>query len=249
MAGHSHAKNVAHRKAVQSAKRSQAYGKLIREVTVSAKQGMPDPAHNPRLRAAVRAALAANMPRDTVERAIKRVAAGADTENYDEVRYEGYGPGGVAVIVEALTDNRNRTASDLRSAFSKHGGALGEMNSVSFQFAREGVVRYPPSVGDADRVLEAAIEAGAQDVESDEDGHAVRTTVEDLFAVRDALEAALGAAESAKLEWRPNATIPVDEDTAKGLLRLLDVLDEHDDVQNVHANYDVADDVLDRLTA
>jgi YebC/PmpR family DNA-binding regulatory protein len=249
MAGHSHAKNVAHRKAQQSAKRSQAYGKLIREVTVSAKQGLPDPAHNPRLRAAVKAALVANMPRDTVERAIKRVASGTDTENYDEVRYEGYGPGGVAVIVEALTDNRNRTASDLRSAFSKHGGALGETNSVSFQFAREGVVRYPPAAGDADRVLEAAIEAGAQDVESDEEGHAVRTAIEDLFAVRDALEASLGQAESAKLEWRANATVPVDEDAAKALLKLLDVLDDHDDVQNVYANYDVDEAVLERLTA
>ncbi|WP_376094753.1 YebC/PmpR family DNA-binding transcriptional regulator [Roseomonas sp. CCTCC AB2023176] len=249
MAGHSHAKNVAHRKAVQSAKRSQAYGKLIREVTVSAKQGLPDPAHNPRLRAAVKAALAANMPRDTVERAIKRVAAGTDNENYDEVRYEGYGPGGVAVIVEALTDNRNRTASDLRSAFSKHGGALGETNSVSFQFTREGVIRYPLSAGDADKVLEAAIEAGAQDVETDEDGHAIRTEIEDLFAVRDALEASLGQAESAKLEWRPSATVPVDEDAGKGLMKLLDVLDDHDDVQNVYANYDMDEAVMERLTA
>ncbi|WP_159347300.1 YebC/PmpR family DNA-binding transcriptional regulator [Roseomonas harenae] len=249
MAGHSHAKNIAHRKAAQSAKRAQAWGKLIREVTVSAKSGMPDPAHNPRLRAAVKAALVANMPRDTVERAIKRVAQGTDTENYDEVRYEGYGPNGVAIIVEALTDNRNRTASDLRSMFSKNGGALGESNSVAFQFEREGVVRYPPSAGDADTVLEAAIEAGAQDVESDEDGHAIRTAVEDLFAVRDALEAKLGPAESAKLEWRPNATVPLDEESARGVLKLVDALDDHDDVQSVYANFDVPDDVLDRLTA
>jgi YebC/PmpR family DNA-binding regulatory protein len=249
MAGHSHAKNIAHRKAGQSAKRAQAFGKLIREITVSAKAGMPDPAHNPRLRAAVKAALVANMPRDTVDRAIKRVAAGADTDNYDEVRYEGYGPGGVAIIVEALTDNRNRTASDLRSAFSKHGGAMGEMNSVAFQFEREGVVRYPPEVADADAVLEAAIEAGAQDVESDEDGHAIRTAVEDLFAVRDALEAKLGPAESAKLEWRPNATVPLDEDAARSVLKLVDVLDDHDDVQSVYANFDVPDELLARLTA
>jgi len=249
MAGHSHAKNIAHRKAAQSAKRSQAWGKLIREVTVAAKTGLPDPAHNPRLRAAVKTALAGNMPRDTVERAIKRVAQGADTDNYDEVRYEGYGPGGVAIIVEALTDNRNRTASDLRSIFSKNGGALGESNSVAFQFEREGVVRYLPAAGSADAVLDAAIEAGAADVESDADGHAVRTAVEDLFAVRDALEAALGAAESARLEWRPNASVPLDEDAARSVLKLVDLLDDHDDVQNVYANFDVPDDVLERLTA
>ncbi|WP_426958141.1 YebC/PmpR family DNA-binding transcriptional regulator [Muricoccus radiodurans] len=249
MAGHSHAKNIAHRKAAQSAKRSQAWGKLIREVTVAAKTGMPDPAHNPRLRAAVKAALVANMPRDTVERAIKRVAQGADTDNYDEVRYEGYAPGGVAVIVEALTDNRNRTASDLRSIFSKNGGALGESNSVSFQFAREGVVRYPMTAGDADTVLEAAIEAGASDVESDEDGHAIRTAIEDLFTVRDALEAKLGPAESAKLEWRPNASVPVDGDTARTVLKLVEALDDHDDVQEVYANYDMPDEVMEGAAA
>ncbi|MCK8785405.1 YebC/PmpR family DNA-binding transcriptional regulator [Roseomonas sp. NAR14] len=250
MAGHSHAKNIMHRKGAQSVKKARAFGKLIREITVSAKLGLPDPAHNPRLRAAVKAALVANMPRDTVDRAIKRAAAGAEGENYEEVRYEGYGPAGVAVIVESLTDNRNRTASDLRSAFAKHGGALGETGSVAFQFERQGVIRYPFAVAGEDAMLEAAIEAGAADVESDdEDGHEIRTAVEDLFAVRDALEEKFGAAESARLEWRPNATVALDEEQAKGVLKLLDILDDHDDVQNVYANFEVSEAVAERLSA
>ncbi|MFC0408072.1 YebC/PmpR family DNA-binding transcriptional regulator [Roseomonas elaeocarpi] len=249
MAGHSHAKNIMHRKAGQSAKKAQAFGKLIREITVSAKAGMPDPAHNPRLRAAVKAALVANMPRDTVDRAIKRVAAGTDTDNYDEVRYEGYGPAGVAVIVEALTDNRNRTASDLRSAFSKHGGAMGETGSVSFQFERGGVILYKASVASDDAMLEAAIEAGASDVESDEETHEITTSVEEFTAVRDALEEKFGAAESAKLEWWPNAPIDLNEEQAQSVLKLVDILDEHDDVQNVYANFEVSDDVAARLGA
>ncbi|MFT8247051.1 YebC/PmpR family DNA-binding transcriptional regulator [Roseomonas sp. BN140053] len=249
MAGHSHAKNIMHRKAGQSAKRAQAFGKLIREITVSAKAGMPDPAHNPRLRAAVKAALVANMPRDTVDRAIKRVAAGTDTENYDEVRYEGYGPNGIAIIVEALTDNRNRTASDLRSAFSKHGGAMGETGSVSFQFERGGVIVYKASVAGEEAMLEAAIEAGASDVESDDESHEVTTTVEEFTAVRDALEEKFGAAESAKLEWWPNAPMELDEEQAQSVLKLIDVLDDHDDVQNVYANFEVSDAVAQRLSA
>ena len=249
MAGHSHAKNIMHRKAGQSAKRAQAFGKLIREITVSAKAGMPDPAHNPRLRAAVKAALVANMPRDTVERAIKRVAAGTDTENYDEVRYEGYGPSGIAIIVEALTDNRNRTASDLRSAFSKHGGAMGETGSVSFQFERGGVILYKKSAASDDAMLEAAIEAGASDVESDGDTHEITTSVEEFTAVRDALEEKFGAAESAKLEWWPNAPIDLNEEQAQSVLKLVDILDDHDDVQNVYANFEVSDDVAARLGA
>ncbi len=249
MAGHSHAKNIMHRKAGQSAKRARAFGKLIREITVSAKAGLPDPVHNPRLRAAVKAALVANMPRDTVERAIKRVAAGTDTENYDEVRYEGYGPAGVAIIVEALTDNRNRTASDLRSAFSKHGGAMGETGSVAFQFGRQGVVRYPASAAGEEAMLEAAVEAGAADVESDEEAHEVVTAVEDLFAVRDALETRFGAAEGAKLEWRPQNTVDLDEAQAQSVLRLLDALDDHDDVQGVYANFEVSADVAERISA
>ena len=206
MAGHSHAKNIMHRKAAQGAKKARAFGKLIREITVSAKQGLPDPAMNPRLRAAVKAALAANMTRDTVDRAIKRASTAGQGEDYQEVRYEGYGPYGVAIIVEALTDNRNRTAGDLRSAFAKHGGALGETNSVAFQFERKGVIAYPAAAASADAMLEAAIEAGAQDVESDDEGHEVTTTIEDFFAVRDALEAAFGASETAKLEWVPSVT-------------------------------------------
>jgi YebC/PmpR family DNA-binding regulatory protein len=248
MAGHSHAKNIMHRKAAQGAKKAQAFGKLIREISVSAKQGLPDPAMNPRLRAAVKAALTANMTRDTIDRAIKRASTAGQGDDYQEVRYEGYGPSGVALIVEALTDNRNRTAGDLRSAFAKHGGALGESNSVAFQFERRGVIAYPPGVADADTMLEAAIEAGAADVESDAEGHEVTTAVEDFFAVRDALEARFGAAESAKLEWVPNVTIDLDEEKARAVLKLVDQLDDNDDVQNVFANFEVSEAVMQRLS-
>ncbi len=249
MAGHSHAKNVMHRKAVQGAKRARAYGKLIREITVAAKTGLPDPAHNPRLRAAVKAALTANMTRDTIDRAIKRVAQGAAGEDYQEVRYEGYGPYGIAIIVEALTDNRNRTGGDLRSIFNKNGGALGETNSVAFQFERKGVLRYPASVASADAMLEAAIEAGAEDVESDEEGHEVSTSVEDFAAVRDALEERFGTAEAAKLEWWPSTTLDLDEEKAREVLKLVDALDDHDDVQNVYANFEVDEAAAERLSA
>ena len=247
MAGHSHAKNVMHRKAVQGAKRARAYGKLIREITVSAKTGLPDPAHNPRLRAAVKAALTANMTRDTIDRAIKRVAQGAAGENYEEVRYEGYGPHGIAVIVEALTDNRNRTGGDLRSLFAKNGGALGETNSVAFQFERKGVLRYPASTASADAMLEAAIEAGAEDVESDAEGHEVSTSVEDFAAVRDALEARFGTAEAARLEWWPSTSLTLDEEKAREVMKLLDLLDEHDDVQQVYANLEAEEGALEGL--
>jgi YebC/PmpR family DNA-binding regulatory protein len=236
MAGHSHAKNVMHRKQVQGAKRARAYGKLIREITVSAKTGMPDPAHNPRLRAAVKAALTANMTRDTIDRAIKRVAQGAAGENYEEVRYEGYGAHGIAVIVEALTDNRNRTGGDLRSIFAKHGGALGETGSVSFQFERKGVLRYPAGAASADAMLEAAVEAGAEDVESTDEGHEVSSSVEDFAAVRDALEARFGTAEAARLEWWPTTDLTLDAARAEEVVKLLDALDDHDDVQQVFAN-------------
>ena len=249
MAGHSHAKNIMHRKAAQGAKKARAFGKLIREITVSARIGLPDPAANPRLRAAVKAALTANMTRETIDRAIKRAAAGGQGENYEEVRYEGYGPNGVAIIVEALTDNRNRTAGELRSAFAKHGGALGETNSVAFQFERKGVIGYPAAVADADTMLEAAIEAGAQDVESDAEGHEITTAVEDFFAVRDALEARFGAAESARIEWVPTTTVDLDEEKARDVLKLVDVLDENDDVQNVYANFEVSETVMQRLSA
>jgi len=249
MAGHSHAKNIMHRKAAQGAKKAQAFGKLIREISVSAKLGLPDPAMNPRLRAAVKAALTANMTRDTIDRAIKRASTAGQGEDYQEVRYEGYGPGGVAIIVEALTDNRNRTAGDLRSAFAKAGGALGETNSVAFQFERQGVIVYPAGAADAETMLEAAIEAGAQDVESDADGHEVTTAVADFFAVRDALEARFGGAESAKIEWVPNVTVEIDEERARAVLTLVDRLDDNDDVQNVFANFEVSEAVSARLEA
>ena len=249
MAGHSQFKNIMHRKGAQDAKRARHFAKLIREITVSARQGLPDPAFNPRLRAAMAASREANMPRDTIERAVKKATGAGGGEDYVEVRYEGYGPAGVAVIVEALTDNRNRTASDVRSAFSKYGGAMGETNSVSFMFSRLGVIRYAAKAGSADEVLEAAIEAGADDAASDADGHEVLCAVEDFFAVRDALETRFGEPASAKLEWRPTNSIMLDEEKATGLLKLLDVLEDNDDVQNVYANFDIPDDVAQRLSA
>jgi YebC/PmpR family DNA-binding regulatory protein len=249
MAGHSQFKNIMHRKGAQDARRARAFAKLIREITVSAKAGLPDPAANPRLRAAVVAANKANMSKDTVDRAIKKASGAAGADDYVEVRYEGYGPNGVAVIVEALTDNRNRTAADVRSAFAKHGGALGETNSVSFMFSRVGVVRYPAAVASADAMLEAAVEAGAENVESSAEGHEVTTSVDDFFAVRDALEQRFGAPEESRLEWRPSTLVTLDEAKAVGLLKLIDVLEEHDDVQNVFANFDIPDSVMQRLSA
>ncbi len=249
MAGHSQFKNIMHRKGAQDARRARQFAKLIREITVSARTGLPEPGANPRLRAAIAAAREANMPRDTIERAIKKATGAGGGEDYAEVRYEGYGPAGVAVIVEALTDNRNRTASDVRSAFSKHGGALGETNSVSFMFARLGVVRYPAAAASADDMLEAAIEAGADNVESGADGHEVTTAVERFFALRDALEARFGPPESARLEWRPATTVTLDEAAAAAVLKLLDALEDNDDVQNVYANFDLPETVLQRLSA
>jgi YebC/PmpR family DNA-binding regulatory protein len=249
MAGHSHVKNVMHRKGAQDAKKARAFAKLIREITVSARSGLPDPAANPRLRAACAAARESNMPRDTIERAIKKAAGAQQGADYVEVRYEGYGPSGVAIIIEALTDNRNRTASDLRSALSKHGGALGETNSVSFLFTRLGSVRYPAKVANEDAMLEAAIEAGADDVTSGEDGHEITTTVENFFAVRDALEAKFGAPQSAKLDWRPTTTVTLDEEKAAAVLKLVDALDDNDDVQNVYANFDIPEAVMQTLSA
>jgi YebC/PmpR family DNA-binding regulatory protein len=249
MAGHSQFKNIMHRKGAQDKKRGKVFTKIIRELTTAARSGMPDPAANPRLRAAVLAARQANMPKDTVDRAIKRGAGGDGGEAYDEVRYEGYGPGGVAVIVEALTDNRNRTASEVRAAFAKSGGALGETNSVSFMFERLGEIAYPASAASADAMLEAAIEAGAQDVESDADGHVVTSAPEDFNSVRDALETAFGPADSARLVWRPKTSAAIDEETTAALLKLIDTLEDSDDVQNVYANFDVGEDVLERLSA
>ncbi len=249
MAGHSQFKNIMHRKGAQDAKRGRMFARLIREITVSARQGLPDAAANPRLRAVMAAAREANMPRDTIERAIKKAAGAGATEDYAEVRYEGYGPGGVAVIVEAMTDNRNRTASDIRSAFTKYGGALGETNSVSFLFSRLGAVRYPAAAATEDEMLEAAIEAGADNVESASDGHEVTTWVESFFAVRDALEARFGAPESAKIEWRPATTVALDEEKATAVMKLLDAIDESDDVQNVYANFEISDALMQKLSA
>jgi YebC/PmpR family DNA-binding regulatory protein len=249
MAGHSQFKNIMHRKGAQDARRGRLFARLIREITVAARHGLPDPAANPRLRAATAAARQANMPRDTVERAIKKASGAAGGDDYVDVRYEGYGPAGVAVIVEALTDNRNRTASDVRSAFAKHGGALGETNSVSFLFNRVGAVRYPAAVASADDMLEAAIEAGAENVESDTEAHEITCAPDDFFAARDALEARFGAPESARLEWRPTTSVTLDEDRAGSLLKLLDALEDNDDVQNVWANFDIPDAVMQKLSA
>jgi YebC/PmpR family DNA-binding regulatory protein len=249
MAGHSQFKNIMHRKGAQDAKRARIFAKIIREITVSAREGLPDPTANPRLRAAIAAALKANMTRDTIERAIKKAIGAAGGENYEAVRYEGYGPAGVAVIVEALTDNRNRTASVIRSAFNKFGGALGETNSVSFMFNRLGVVRYPTSATDAEAMLEAAIEAGADDAASDAEGHEVTVGIEGFFTVRDALEQKFGQPAEARIEWRPNMTIALDEDKAASVLKLLDVLEDDDDVQNVYANFEISEDVMQKLSA
>lgn len=248
MAGHSQFKNIMHKKGAADAKRAKVFSKLAREITVAAKLGAPDPAMNPRLRLAVLSARAENMPKDNIQRAINK-ASGGDSENYEEVRYEGYGPGGVAVIVEALTDNRNRTASNVRTIFSKAGGALGETGSVGFMFDRIGQINYPASAGSADEVLDAAIEAGADDVQSSEEEHVIITAFEDIGDVSKALEEKLGEAESVKPTWRPQTTSPVDEETAISLFKMIDNLDDDDDVQNVTTNFEVSDEVLAKLTA
>ena len=249
MAGHSQFKNIMYRKGAQDKKRAKIFTKIIRELTTAARTGLPDPAANPRLRAAVIAARQANMPKDTVDRAIRRGSGGEAGEAYEEVRYEGYAPGGVAVIIEALTDNRNRTASEVRAAFAKAGGALGETNSVSFMFERVGEIAYPAAVASADDMLEAVIDAGAENVESDAQQHLVTSTPEDLNSVRDALESRFGPAQSARLVWRPRTTAAIDEETATALFKLLETLEDSDDVQNVYANFEVAEDVMGRLGA
>ena len=249
MAGHSQFKNIMYRKGAQDKKRAKIFTKIIRELTTAARTGLPDPVANPRLRAAVITARQANMPKDTVDRAIRRGSGGEPGVAFEEVRYEGYAPGGVAVIIEALTDNRNRTASEVRAAFTKAGGALGETNSVSFMFERVGEIYYPPTTATADDMLEAVIEAGADNVESDTEQHLVTCASEDLNTVRDALESRLGPAQSARLVWRPRSTAPIDEETATTVFKLLDTLDDSDDVQNVYANFEVAEDVMARLGA
>jgi YebC/PmpR family DNA-binding regulatory protein len=249
MAGHSQFKNIMYRKGAQDKKRAKAFTKLIRELTTAARSGLPDPTANPRLRAAVTAARQANMPKDTVERAIRRGSGGDGEAAFEEVRYEGYGPGGVAVIVEALTDNRNRTASEIRAAFTKAGGALGETNSVSFLFDHIGEVVYPATAASAEAMFEAAIEAGADNLESDAEQHVVTCAPEDLNAVRDALEQRFGTASSARFVWRPKTTATIDEATAPSLFKLLETIEDSDDVQNVYANFDVAEDVMARMGA
>jgi YebC/PmpR family DNA-binding regulatory protein len=248
MAGHSQFKNIMHRKGRQDAQKSKLFSKLAREITVAAKMGMPDPNMNPRLRLAVNAAKAQSMPRDNIDRAIKK-ALGGEGENFENVRYEGYGPGGVAVIVETLTDNRNRTASNVRSYFTKSGGALGETGSVSFMFHHVSEIVYPAKAGSEDKVLEAAIEAGADDVASDAERHVVTCSFENLGEVSKALESVLGEPESAKAVWRAATTASLDEDRAQSMLKLIDVLEDDDDVQNVYSNFEVSDEVMAKLTA
>lgn len=246
MAGHSKFKNIMHRKGAQDKKRSAMFSKLSREITVAAKMGMPDPDMNPRLRLAVNAAKSQSMPKDNIQRAIEK-ASMAGGEDYEEIRYEGYGPGGVALIVEALTDNRNRTATNVRTAFSKNGGNLGASGAVSHGFERLGLIEYPASAGDEEKVLEAAIEAGADDVESSEDGHSIWTGMDGLHEVAKALEAVLGEAESVKLAWKPNLTVNVGEGDAATLIKLIDALEDDDDVQTVWGNYEIDDAVMEKL--
>jgi YebC/PmpR family DNA-binding regulatory protein len=248
MAGHSQFKNIMHRKGKQDAIRSRLFSKLAREVTVSAKSGLPDPEKNPRLRLPVQNARAENMPKDNIERAIKK-AMGGDAETYESIRYEGYGPGGVAVIAEALTDNRSRTASVVRSLFPKYGGNLGETGSVAFMFNRVGEIFYKPATGSADAILEAAIEAGADDAQSDESGHTITCAFENIGEVSAALSAKLGEAASVKVVWKPQTMAPVDEEKAESLMKLIDALDEDDDVQNVFTNFEVSEEVMRKLTA
>ena len=248
MAGHSQFKNIMHRKGRQDAKRAREFTRLIREVQVAARAGLPDPAANPRLRSALQAARAANVPKENIERAIRR-ASGSEEVAYEEVRYEGYGPGGVALIVETLTDNRNRTAAEVRAAFAKLGGSLGETGSVSYQFDRVGEIRYSAAAADPETMLEAAIEAGAEDCRSSSDGHEVICAPDDLAAVREALEERLGPPEAARLGWRPLVSVPVGPDQAETLFRMLEMLDDNEDVQNVVANFEVDDAVLERLSA
>jgi YebC/PmpR family DNA-binding regulatory protein len=248
MAGHSQFKNIMHRKGRQDAAKSKLFGKLAREITVAAKLGLPDPAMNPRLRAAVIAARAENMAKDSIERAIKK-AQGGDAESYAEIRYEGYGPGGIALIVEVMTDNRNRTASDVRATFTKHGGNLAETGAVSFMFDHVGVIEFDAKAASADQMLEAAIEAGADDVVSNENGHEIYASQESFHEVAKALEAKFGEPRRATLTWKPQNTVAVDDDKGEKLLRLIETLNEHDDVQNVYANFEVSDALMHKMSA
>ena len=248
MAGHSKWANIQHRKGRQDAKRSKMFSKLSKEITVAAKMGAPDPAFNPRLRLAIQNAKSQSMPKDNIDRAVKKGSAG-EGEDYEEIRYEGFGPEGVGVIVEALTDNRNRTASEVRSTFSKNGGNLGETGSVSFGFDRVGLVEYPASIGDEVAVLEAAIEAGAEDVRSSDEMHQIYCAAEDLNEVSTALEERFGEAETARLDWRPQNTIELGPDKAETMMKLYDALDDLDDVQSVYASFELSDEAAEKLSA
>jgi YebC/PmpR family DNA-binding regulatory protein len=248
MAGHSQFKNIMHKKGRQDAIRSKLFSKLAREITVAAKMGLPDPSMNARLRAAMLAARAENMPKDNIERAIKK-ASGADAETYDEVRYEGYAPGGVAVIIEALTDNRNRTAGEVRSYFTKAGGSLAETGAVSFMFDRVGLIEFDRKVASEDAMLEAALDAGAEDVSTSEDGHEIITTLESLRDVAQALEQRFGEPRKAALVWRPQTTISVDDEAGEKILKLVGALEDNDDVQNVYANFEVSDALVAKMGA
>lgn len=248
MAGHSKFKNIMHRKGAQDKKRAKIFSKLGKEITVAAKMGTPDPDFNPRLRTAIQAAKAQNMPNANIERAIKR-SQDSDSENYEEVRYEGFGTGGVGIIVEALTDNRNRTASEVRSIMSKHGGNLGETGAVSFMFDRVGAIEFPPQAGSADAVFEAALEAGGEDVESSEDGHTIYCEADSLHDVAKTLEEQLGEPTSANLVWRPQNSVELDDQAGETLLRMLEALEDSEDVQSVYANFEVSDTLLERMDA
>jgi YebC/PmpR family DNA-binding regulatory protein len=248
MAGHSQFKNIMHRKGKQDKIKSKLFSKLAREMTVAAKEGGPSADGNPRLRLAIQNARSQGMTKDSIERAVSK-ASGGEGEDYAEIRYEGYGPGGVAVIVEALTDNRNRTAGAIRSYFTKNGGALGETGSVAFMFDRVGEIVYPASAGSADAVIEAAIEAGANDVASDAEAHVIVTSFEDLNTVAAALQEKLGEPESVRSVWKPQTTTPVEGEKAQSLMKLLGTIEDDDDVQNVYANYDLDEATLDQLSA
>jgi YebC/PmpR family DNA-binding regulatory protein len=248
MAGHSQFKNIMHRKGRQDAAKSKLFGKLAREVTVSAKLGVPDPAMNPRLRAAMMAARAENMPKDNIERAIKK-ALGGDAETYEQIRYEGYGPGGVAVIVEVLTDNRNRAAGEVRASFTKAGGNLAETGAVSFMFDHVGVIEYEPKVASVEAVFEAALDAGADDVVSTADTHEIYAAQDHFGSVAKALEAKFGEPRKAALTWRPQNTVAVDDEQGEKVLKLIENLNDHDDVQNVYANFEISDALVSRMSA
>ncbi|MDP7342408.1 MAG: YebC/PmpR family DNA-binding transcriptional regulator [Alphaproteobacteria bacterium] len=249
MAGHSKWANIQHRKGAQDAKRAKRFAKLVREVIVAARQGMPDPEHNARLRTAIAAAKAQSVPKENIERVLKKAQGGDDSVNYDELRYEGFGPGGVALLVDAMTDNRNRTAAEVRSIFNKHGGALGETGSVNYMFERIGSIHYAPAAADADEMFEAALEAGASDCEFDDDGHEISCAPDDFGDVSEALSERFGAPENAGLGWKSQTAIPIDEHAAETLFKLMVALDDCDDVQNVSANFEVSDDVMEKLSA